>query len=172
MSSSSSDKANLKSAPDLNEKTESLPKIFMRKLREAEESREVKALSALFTNEAQLENLTRPSLHRHGVASTQTQSAENFWRQYLAAFESIESHFTNVIDDGQTAVLEWHSTGRLSMGTGVDYAGVSILEYSGDQIEKFRTYYDSAALLPHASKSDRHYSESVGQPEISTEASS
>lgn len=152
-------------------------KEFMQRLREAEASHDVKNLAALFTEDAELENLTRPVLHsaRKGGANQSSESqadAVSFWRQYLSAFERIESHFTNVTDDGKTAVMEWHSQGRMQMGLDVDYNGVSIIEYDGSSIHRFRTYYDSAALLPHASRTSRAYSETVGMPQITNEASS
>lgn len=158
-------------------KSQSIAQTFMQRLREAEATHEVKNLAALFTEDAELENLTRPALHsprKGGVQhSSETRAdAQGFWRQYLSAFERIESHFTKVTDDGQTAVMEWHSDGRMQMGLEVDYNGVSIIEYDGDRIHRFRTYYDSAALLPHAPRTGQSYSHSVGAPEITNEASS
>jgi ketosteroid isomerase-like protein len=155
------------------DESEALPKLFMRRLRESESAHTVKELALLFSENAELENLTRPTQHKmSGNANVQRHSPEMFWRQYLSAFETIESHFTNVTDDGRTAVLEWHSTGKLAAGHAIEYSGVSILEYTDGKIDKFRTYYDSAALLPHAARSGHHLSESVGRPEINIEAGS
>lgn len=164
---------------------------FMKCLQQAEETRDVKRLCELFIEEAELVNLTRQHTHGRSPAlrqsSTQTAartaggsktsfggpvSATAFWRQYLNAFDHIESHFTNVIDDGRTAVLEWSSTGRLPMGLPIDYNGVSILEHDGQHIQKFRTYYDSAAFLPHAAHTTNPYSETAGLPDMSPEISS
>jgi len=51
-----------------------------------------------------------------------------------------------VIDD-DIAYLEWTSTGTLADGADFGYDGVSVLESTGDTIETFRTYYDTAAFL-------------------------
>ncbi len=151
-----------------------IAKSFMQSLRKAEETRELKELCELFGENPMLENLTRPSLGKHSTHNHEAKhtSPTAFWRQYLSAFERIESHFTHVTDDGRTAVLEWHSVGCLATGTPVEYNGVSIFEHDNNRISHFRTYYDSAALLPHAAKTEKHYSETVGVPEVTNQASS
>ena len=45
------------------------------------------------------------------------------------------------------AVLEWTSDAELAAGKRVTYRGVSILEADGDRVARFRTYYDTAALV-------------------------
>lgn len=152
---------------------------FMKCLQKAEENRDAKELSQLFTEDCELFNLTRQNTHtRNGINgrslshSTTQQNPAQYWRQYLNAFDHISSHFTNVIDDGRVAVLEWHSSGSLPMGLPIEYNGVSIIEHDGLKIRKFRTYYDSAAFLPHAAYSNKPYSETVGLPDMSPEISS
>ena len=150
---------------------------FMTSLREAEASGDIRSLAGLFADDAQLENLTRSHAGHSGRVSAHhspagKMDAASFWRQYLTASTAVKSHFTRVTECGSTVVLEWQSTGKLANGTYVDYNGVSILETDGALIKKFRTYYDSAALLPHATKSEKSYSDSVGAPNISTQASS
>ena len=147
---------------------------FMSTLREAEASRDIRPLCALFASDAELENLTRPFPHNIANHSTEPAkvSAAAYWRQYLSAFSSVESHFTRVLECGSTIILEWQSTGTLANGTPIEYNGVSLLESEGSEIRKFRSYFDSAALLPHAPKSEKHYSDSVGTPTISSQASS
>ena len=141
---------------------------FIARLREAEERRDPTLLADLFHESAKLESLTRTTHSKaHGGCG-----ALQFWNQYLLAFDYVSSHFTNVLETDGTAVLEWHSTGRLPMGTPVEYCGVSIVEHDGNSITAFRTYYDSAALLPHAPNTTKNFSESVGTPEIRTDASS
>jgi hypothetical protein len=142
---------------------------FIHRLQEAERTFNSKELIAIFEKNAEVLNLTRNN------TSTKTEHAdspEQFWRQYLHAFQKVESRFGNRIDNGEVAVLEWHSSGILPMGIPIEYSGVSILEYSGTQIKKFRTYYDSAALLPHAPTSSKSYSQTVGEPRITNEATS
>ena len=50
-------------------------------------------------------------------------------------------------DQGDLGVLEWTSTGTLTTGREVSYAGVSLLEFSGDLVQRFATYYDTAAFV-------------------------
>ena len=146
---------------------------FMKRLQQAEASGDVRGLAELFTEDAELLNLTRQNTHATRTTKQHcTQTSAQFWRQYLHAFDHISSHFTNVIDDGRTAVLEWHSTGSLPMGIPVDYNGVSIIECEEGKIRRFRTYYDSAAFLPHAARSEKTHSETVGVPDITNQISS
>jgi ketosteroid isomerase-like protein len=147
-------------------KSNPLIENFMRCLREAEQSHDLNSLCDLFTDDADMLNLTRQ--RSSGAKGHQPRP---FWSHYVGAFEKVESHFTNVIDDGRHAVLEWHSIGRLPMGLPVEYNGVSILEYRNGKIHRFRTYYDSAAFqaLGHLG---HHYSQSVGKPEITNQATS
>jgi hypothetical protein len=127
----------------------------------------VKALAQLFSKHSHIESMTSLS-----HADSETTSASAFWQHYVMAFSEIESEFTNVTDDGQTAVLEWISRGRLAMGLPIEYSGVSILRYERGQIIEFRTYFDSAALIPHLTRTMKNFSESVGAPEIRTDAGS
>jgi ketosteroid isomerase-like protein len=146
---------------------------FMRCLREAENHRETKSLCELFAENAELVNITRQPTSKSSQPNPQPNpSVKSFWSHYLGAFDRVESHFLNVIDDGSSAVLEWRSSGRLPMGLPVEYSGVSILEYEGDRISKFRTYYDSGAFLHHVARDDKRYSETVGLPEITNQATS
>lgn len=142
---------------------------FAERLQAAERSHNVQPLVELFAEDAQLWNLTRhntPSKHDHHEGPTA------FWRQYLSAFQNIASRFTHVTDDGRTAVLEWRSTGTLPMGMHVDYCGVSIFEHKDGRIHHFRTYYDSAAFLPHAAHTTKTFSETVGEPALTTDLTS
>ena len=48
------------------------------------------------------------------------------------------------------AALEWESEGALPTGAPIRYRGVSLLEFAGDRVKRFRTYYDSAAFVAPA----------------------
>lgn len=144
--------------------TRSIIDTFIESLCAAERGSDLKELVSLFKTNAECVSLT-------GNISRPCEPRA-FWNRYLGAFDKIDSHFTNVVDNGQIAVLEWNSSGTLPNGTPIKYSGVSILEYSQDGISKFRTYYDTAALLPYAERSGKHYSESVGVPDVSVEISS
>lgn len=147
----------------------SIVEEFIRNLQAAERSGNPRDLVEMFDANAELANLTRTNTHSK---TTHKDSALHFWRQYLAAFESVQTEFTHQIDNGHAAVLEWWSRGLLSMGTPVRYNGVTVIEYEDGRILRLRTYYDSAALLPHAVSATKTHSESVGRPEITAEATS
>ena len=80
-------------------------------------------------------------------ASGADQGHEEFWRQYREVFSSLSTEFVSVREEGDLGVLEWTSTGTLTTGREVSYAGVSLLEFSGDLVQRFATYYDTAAFV-------------------------
>ncbi|MFK7422615.1 nuclear transport factor 2 family protein [Micrococcus luteus] len=80
-------------------------------------------------------------------ASGADQGSEEFWRQYREVFSSLSTEFVSVREEGDLGVLEWTSTGTLTTGREVSYAGVSLLEFSGDLVQRFATYYDTAAFV-------------------------
>ena len=74
--------------------------------------------------------------------------------EFVDQFEQIRSEFARVVD-GEVAVLEWTSTGRLRTGADISYRGVSVLDFDGDgRVTRFATYYDttpfSAVLSTHS----------------------
>ncbi len=116
---------------------------FMQTLQQVEETGDVEMLVAMFTEDAKLSNLAmlEPLSGRDG--------ARHFWQKYLSVFERIHSKFTNVVEGDGTAVLEWISHGTLPTGKPINYRGVSLIETANGQVCHFRTYYDSAAFVPH-----------------------
>lgn len=119
---------------------------FMQTLQHIEASGDVEPLVGLFSDDVELSNLAMlEPLKGHD-------GARQFWQKYLSVFEQIHSTFTHVIEDQNTAVLEWVSKGTLSNAEPVNYRGVSILEISNGQVQNFRTYYDSAVFLPQGTK--------------------
>ena len=120
---------------------------FMSTLQQIEESRDPEALVALFGEDAELINLalTEPMKGLDG--------ARKFWTNYLTAFEKIRSTFHYHFNTDKEAVMEWISEGVMA-GTGqpFNYRGISVCEYEGDKVSKFRTYYDSAVFLPGGAK--------------------
>ncbi len=120
---------------------------FMSALRQAEESRSVDPLVRMFADDAVLENPAR-SVTRNG-----TDGARSFWQDYLSAFDRIHSKFTRVTAAQTAATLEWRSDGQLAnTREPISYPGVSIVEFDGDKVRRFATYYDSAAFVPGGSK--------------------
>ena len=70
--------------------------------------------------------------------------AEQFWQQYVDQFQQIRSEFSRVVD-GEVAVLEWTSEGRLNTGAAITYSGVSLLDHDdAGRVTRFATYYDTA----------------------------
>lgn len=114
---------------------------FMRRLKQAEGSRDVGPLVEVFADDAELLNLAHkgPARGRAG--------AERFWRDYLDAFKTVRSEFTHTIEGDGGTLLEWESSGELPNGSPIRYRGVSVLEAAGDKVKRFRTYYDSAAFV-------------------------
>jgi ketosteroid isomerase-like protein len=113
---------------------------FIETLRQVENTRQPEELLALFTEDAELRSLRRAGQRagRDGV--------RQFWREYLSSFDTIESRFERVYETGDLVVLEWHSDATLASGRRIGYDGVSVIEYEGEKVKRFRTYYDSAKL--------------------------
>jgi ketosteroid isomerase-like protein len=119
---------------------------FMQTLQQVEETQDSEPLVSLFAEDAELSNLAMAEPLR-GQAG-----ARQFWQKYLSVFDRIHSHFTQVTEGSDTAVLEWVSEGTLSSGEPIRYLGVSIVEVQQGKVQRFRTYYDSAAFLPEGAK--------------------
>ena len=119
---------------------------FMQMLQRIEETGEIELLVELFSNDAELMNLAmlEPLKGKEG--------AHQFWDKYLSVFDQIHSEFTNVIENNDASVLEWVSKGTLSSSEEITYRGVSVLEFNNGKVQRFRTYYDSAAFLPQGAK--------------------
>lgn len=88
--------------------------------------------------------LKRPE-RKHGPGKVADPAT--FWQQYLAEFDHIETEFDRIVEIGDEAVLEWHSSGALATGRDVTYAGVSLLTFDGSSVTRFATYYDTAAFI-------------------------
>ncbi len=114
---------------------------FIAALRAAESSGDPSPLVALYADDSECTNLAKESPET-GVAG-----ARKFWADYLKAFKRIESTFHNVIAADDHAVLEWVSAGELPSGKPISYRGVSVIEYAGDKVKRFHSYYDSAAFV-------------------------
>ncbi|HVK60090.1 MAG TPA: nuclear transport factor 2 family protein [Bdellovibrionales bacterium] len=144
---------------------------FVRLLRATEEDCDPSELVKLFSDDAELHNLTRPTAHSDSDRVKAT-AASDFWSQYLSAFESIETQFTDIFETGDCAVLEWHSTGCSRIGLPIDYRGATVIQHDGSRITGLRTYYDSAVFFPNVSPLTKALSETVGVPRITNEATS
>ena len=114
---------------------------FTQTLQDMEQSGDTSKMAALFSDSAELRNLT------HQEPEQGQAGARRFWDRYLSVFDQIRSTFTHTIEGDSSSVLEWSSTGSLAEGSPIEYRGVSVLEWEGEQIRAFRTYYDSAAFV-------------------------
>ena len=123
-----------------------LAQRFMQALQLAEEKHDAAPVANLFSDDAELSKLTHEQPHRGG------DGARRFWDEYLGAFKQIRSQFHRIIEADGAAVLEWTSEGELPNGEPIAYRGVSIVEGDGEQVRRFRTYYDSAAFVGVGSK--------------------
>ena len=104
-----------------------------------ETRRNAEPLAALFSDHADIGNVIVPEKF-HG-----RKGAVDFWTKYRNTFESLRSTFRNRVVQENRIALEWTTEG-LSGGAQVKYDGVSILEVEGDKINRFRAYFDPAAL--------------------------
>lgn len=125
---------------------DTLTQRFMQALQTTEETRDTAPLVSLFADDSRLNNLTTRTWEGKD-------GAHEFWETYLANFESIRSTFFHSADNGQTGVMEWEAQGQLRGGHALSYRGISVIEYAGDTVQAFRTYYDSAAFIKPESAS-------------------
>jgi ketosteroid isomerase-like protein len=122
--------------------SESVAQRFMDALRDAERRRDPEPLVALFGDDAEASTLTRerPARGRDAI--------RRFWSDYLDQFQQIESEFTGVLTTHAGAALEWRSRGVLRDGRPIEYHGVSLLEFDGGRVRRFRTYFDTSPFAP------------------------
>ena len=113
---------------------------FVDALYALEDGQNVEPLAALHGDDADISNPLVP--HRH----TGTEGARQFWTAYRRTFETVHSEFHHVEDAGGASFLEWTSSGRTAQGRDFTYRGVSVVEWSGERIRAFRTYFDPRHL--------------------------
>lgn len=98
-------------------------------------------LAALVTPDADV-----LSIDGHGPREGPEGMSELF-TQYLDQFDRIETTFTRINENDAQAALEWSSDAELTGGHPVTYTGITILDHTHGAITRFRTVYDSGALL-------------------------
>lgn len=114
---------------------------FAAALQEFESRGDSSALVEMFADGAQL---SRPEVSRAG-SSTDDPAA--YWEAYAAQFDEIRTEFHQTRETDDFGWLEWTSSGSLSTGRDIEYAGVSLLELDDGLVTRFATYYDTAAFL-------------------------
>ena len=112
---------------------------FADALQGIEASGDPEALVALFAEDASVGNLAHVE---HG-----TDGARRFWARYLDQFDAVRSTFSRLVDADGQSFLVWTSEGTLKGGGPIAYSGVSVVDWDGDRVRHFETYYDSAAFV-------------------------
>ena len=115
--------------------------LFIDALHTLEQQGDVEHITRHFADNAEL---TNPHLHEpmRGM-----DGARRFWSEYRDAFGDIHSSFKVTIESENTSALEWVSQGTMrANGKPFRYGGVTILEWSGDSIARFATYFDTQRL--------------------------
>lgn len=113
---------------------------FLDALRALEESGDVGPMSSLFTSDCEVSNVASPHVWQ-GI-----EEAHRFWRDYRGNFVDVRSEFRSIIEAGDKAALEWSSQGEAVGGQSIEYEGVTLLEFEGDQIRRLRAFFDPARL--------------------------
>ena len=112
---------------------------FIEALRELEQNRDVEKIAALFSDDAEVNNVVT-------IDNSHDLDAREFWTKYRDNFGDVNSEFTNKIDGEKTSALEWTTTGTAADGGEIKYEGVSILETNGEQITRFFAYFNPGKL--------------------------
>lgn len=121
--------------------SEQIAKRFIEALGKLEAGRELETIVQLFAPDAEVGNVVSPEKF-HGP-----EGAREFWgAKYRDTFGEVRSTFRNVFAAGDRVALEWTTEGTAHDGTPVQYDGVSIIETDGEQIKRFRAYFDAGAL--------------------------
>ncbi len=128
--------------------SDQMAKRFAEALQHTEQSGDVESVVQLFAPDA---SLRRPE---RGVEKQGQEAIRDFWKAYLDSFDTIRSRFDSIRQCDGLCVLEWTSEATWKSGRKVNYRGVTLLEVADDRVQKFATYYDTAALadLTHARK--------------------
>lgn len=113
---------------------------FIDALHTLERDRDVEPMAGLYADGAEVGNVVSP--HEF----TGPDGASEFWTRYRESFGEIESTFRNEIETEGRAALEWTSTGTTPEGGHFEYDGVTILEFDGDKVSRFRAFFNPALL--------------------------
>jgi ketosteroid isomerase-like protein len=111
-------------------------RTFATGLQSFEKDGDTAAFASLFADDAVTQRFETRGERRGEV--------EQFWREYREQFQTISTTFTDVVENGDRAALEWISDATLADGRSLQYSGVTVIDLAGDKISKLSTYYDSA----------------------------
>ncbi len=128
--------------------SEHMAERFVEALGRLELSRDIETIVGLFAETSEVGNLIAPEKFEG------RDGARRFWTIYRDTFGEVRSNFRNrILTDGRAA-LEWTTEGTSANGTSVKYDGVSILEFEGDQITRFRAYFNAEELGRQVTKDE------------------
>ena len=114
---------------------------FIDALHVVDSERSTEAMTAVVTPDA-----TVLSIDGHGPRRGPDGIAELF-TQYVDQFQQVSTTFTRVTETDGRAALEWTSEVQLNSGQPASYTGVTVIEFTDEDVTDFRTVYDSGALL-------------------------
>ena len=113
---------------------------FAEALHKLEENRDLEAIVNMHADNCEVGNIISPEKF-HG-----RDGARQFWTTYRDTFGEVHSEFRNIFGAEGCAALEWTTTGTSTNGSPFGYDGVSILEIEGEQVTRFRAYFDPGGL--------------------------
>lgn len=101
-------------------------------------------LVALFSEDA---HLTNPTLEHAGAERVGRDGVRRFWMTYREVLGEAESRFSHVTTDGRAAGLFWSTRGRGRGRIGLEYDGVTLIEFDDDGLIRYlRAYFDLDTL--------------------------
>jgi ketosteroid isomerase-like protein len=121
--------------------SEQLANKFIEALGKLEAGRDLETIVSLFAEDCEVGNVVSPEKF------SRRDGAREFWgAKYRDTFGEVRSTFRNVFATEGRAALEWATEGTSKDGAPVSYEGVSILEFDGELIARFRAYFDAGDL--------------------------
>ncbi len=117
-------------------------RTFIDALYKLEQEGDVDTIASLYADDAETSNPSDWRTPHRGADGART-----FWRAYRDAFQMVHSEFRNIVEAGETAILEWSSTARMAHGQNVVYPGTSVIEFAGGKVRRFRAYFDPNDLV-------------------------
>lgn len=117
---------------------------FMQALAALERDWDVEQMVELFSDHCDVSNVVSPNVFFG------RQGARDYWTIYRAWFGEVESSFHTVIPGNRRTAIEWSSRGTSATGQSIRYEGVTILEFEGARICRFRAYFNPDCLLRRA----------------------
>ena len=113
---------------------------FIGALERLESERDLEGIARLFTDDCEVGNLTAPEKF-HGP-----DGARQFWTKYRETFDDVRSTFSRIIVGEGSAALEWTTEATGRDGAPIRYDGVSLLDFDGDRVRRFRAYFNAEDL--------------------------